>query len=522
MRVFCPQHKTGFLTPRRNPIRCENRGHVLGEFIFHSDANATVQTLWEYCCNCEQFAPIELVQGALEACPACARRISQLYMCDHCFTLSFESSPPGQTKNFSLTTDGAPQPSCPGCFEECSGDLREHECDPLGARFVTGLKACPICLEHLDVGPAFPSSAAQYLRKIRAANKLNVAFDYATGLFLPGDNGEFVLVNGSTRTSRPFVLPRATRFKSKRDFYELYQDYFHCPDVNSGELHIIEPAFVERVANGWKLQSMGTLEIVNAQPEPDAPARIIPSNVSASKPVEGTRSFAPRIFAIEDESTVQQHVDDNQPLMFSWAEPQTPKPSPALSLVKLIAMVVVAFGLVTLGVVLLKGPASQLGDAAEVRVASSLPANVDKAPQPQATNVAADETNAQTHPATNSAEQELLKLRDKLAGASPSDQSSLQLFASVEEQFPDDYRFPYERAKLLINPRETRSHHAAFNALSLAAEKAIEADKADEMLKALEADSVGDFHKLTRGHHEWTHIMEALKRKQVALLTGER
>ena len=189
MRVFCPQHKTGFFTPRKNPIRCENRGHVLGEFNFQGDANVRAETLWQYCCNCEHFCPIELDQSGLEVCPACNRQTSQRYMCDRCFTVSLESTDSIEAKNFTLTSEGAPQPSCPGCFQEASADLREHDCEKLGAHFITALNACPICLEHLDVGPVFPSSVAQYLKKIKAANKRNVTFDYATGLFVPLENG---------------------------------------------------------------------------------------------------------------------------------------------------------------------------------------------------------------------------------------------------------------------------------------------------------------------------------------------
>ena len=119
------------------------------------------------------------------------------------------------------------------------------------------------------------------------------------------------------------------------------------------------------------------------------------------------------------------------------------------------------------------------------------------------------------------AEQELRKLRETRIGASPSDRLTiLQLFANSEKQYPSDYRFPYERAKLGISGRETRSHDEAFDALSLAAEEAIKTDKAQEMLEGLEADKFGDFHKLSHGHHEWTHIIEALKRKDATLLTS--
>jgi hypothetical protein len=453
---------------------------------------------------------------------------------------------------------------------------------------VSALNACPICLEGFDAGPAFPSSVAQLLEKTRAANKLNVAFDYATAQFLPDDNGEFVLVSGGSKTDTPFLLPRSTRFASKSDFYEVYQDYYHCPNVNPGELQILEPAFVERIGSGWKLQSMGLLEIVGAQPNPivsanqtrskeastvrersplfsatliqEPPAtKTSPSTpverskdatcaqcgslmesssafcwncaqptkteAAASKEVDQTRTFSHRIFAVDDESTVQRPVSDIQPPMFSWTESQASETSRTSSRLKLMAIVVIGFALVTVGAiaaVLLKGPASQVGHPAEAQLTSNLQANLDIAPRPEPTNVEINQTKAQTSPTTTSAEDQLRRLRDKLLGASPSERSTvLQLFASTEEQFPDDYRFPYERAKLAINARETRSHHDAFNALSLAAEKAIDANKAEEMLKALEADSVGDFHKLSRGHHEWAQIIEALTRKDVTLLSPE-
>lgn len=584
MRVFCTQHKIGFFTRRRNPIRCENRGHVLGEFNFHGDAKVPFETLWQYCCNCEHFCPIELDQGGLEACPACSRRISQRYMCDRCFTVSLESTTATQVKNFRLTAEGVPQPSCPGCLQASSGDLREHDCEKLGAGFKTGLNSCPICLEHLDVGPLFPSSVAQYLRKTKTANKLNVALDYTRGLFLPVENGEFVLVNG-TENSRPFVLPRSSRVASKKDFYELYQDYYHCTNVNSCELHIIEPAFVERIAEGWKLQSMGVLEIADAQPEVDAltdnvsnatefqlrerSALFSPSLIEESpaaieeghattieessgvtctycgSPVETRYAFcwscghstkpeaAPskqaretiavsnRIIADDDEPTIHLDVGRLQPAMFSWALSEPTETSRPSSRLKLTATVVIGLLLVMLGGFWLRGLLSRFGNNADAQqVTSNLHTVAGVVPKIEPTTANA-ETKTASNPASNQAEEELRKLRERRTAASSSDRLTiLQLFANTEKRYPDDYRFPYERAKLAINGIETRSHDEAFNALSLAAGTAIKADKADEMLKGLETDRMGDFHKLSHGHREWMQIIEALKRKDATLLAS--
>src|SRR6185503_18139346 len=64
-----------------------------------------------------------------------------------------------------------------------------------------------------------------------------------------------------------FVLPRAARFAARRDFYEYYQDYYHCPSPDAGEVHIVQPAIVSRAANGWKLETTGVLEVVADQPQ---------------------------------------------------------------------------------------------------------------------------------------------------------------------------------------------------------------------------------------------------------------
>lgn len=529
MRIFCPEHKTSFLTPRRNPIRCENRGHILGEFIFDGDAKSPAETVWQYCCNCGHFCPIDLDQTALAVCPACGRRISQMYVCDRCFTFSFESSTPVQPKNFTLTHDGAPQPSCPGCLQESSVDLREHDCEKLNARFTTSLNACPICLEHLDVGPVFPSSVAQYLRKTKAANQLNVAFDYAIGLFLPAENGEFVLVN-DRETRRLHLLPRSPRFASKRDFYELYQDCFHCTNVNAGELHVIEPALVERVADGWKLQSMGVLEIVGEQPKTDVGPNTVPrapefpvrersplfSGIPSS---EATRTIAAPQYVFEDDPDLT--VDHNRPPIFSWAFSEPPEPSPKSSGLKLLATVVIGLLFVMLGGLLLRGLLSQSGRSADSQqIASNLQPVAGVVSKVEPATDATAETRKKSNPPIDQAEADLRRLRERRIGAPPSDRLTiLNLVATTEKKYPDDYRFPYERAKLAINGHETRSHDDAFNALFLAAGEAIKADKADEMLKSLETDT-GDFHKLSHGHREWTQIIEALKRKDASLLAS--
>ena len=233
MRVFCPEHKRGFFAPRQSPVKCENRGHLLGEIDLEGQANTPVNLQWQYCCNCEHFCPVDFDQYGLQRCPVCTRKSSLVYLCDRCYVISFESNTPLQTKNFTLTADGAPQPSCPGCLRPAAADLHEHTCEHVNASFVTGLNTCPICEERLDVAPAFPSTVASYLKRTRSTNKTNVTFDYETGAFVPVEDGEFVVITG---LDQPVVLPRASKFAAKRDFYEFYQDYYHCPNPDAGEV----------------------------------------------------------------------------------------------------------------------------------------------------------------------------------------------------------------------------------------------------------------------------------------------
>ena len=127
------------------------------------------------------------------------------------------------------------------------------------------------------------------------------------------------------------------------------------------------------------------------------------------------------------------------------------------------------------------------------------------------------QTSAATKPveqmiARDAADQDWKRLREGRINANPSEAN--RIIASLEEaeeKYPHDYRFPYERAKLSI--KGITSHHEAFAALSAAARKAIESGKSQEMLDSLAADKEGDFWKLSRGHHEWEALEEALRNK---------
>jgi hypothetical protein len=588
MRVFCPEHKRGFFAPRQSPIKCENRGHLLGEIDFEGQSKTPVEIQWQYCCNCEHFCPVDFDQHGLQRCPVCTRRSSLLYLCDRCHVITFESNTPLQIKNFTLTPEGAPQPSCPGCLGLAATDLHEHSCDEVNVSFITGLSACPICEERLDIPPAFPSLVVQYLKRTRSSSKVNVTFDYETGAFVPVEDGEFVVV---THTDDAILLPRAAKFSTKRDFYEYYQDYYHCPNPDAGDVQIVKPALVAPAENGWTLETTGLLEVIKEQPKvikeqpkpkpvvaptpaplvqpspvnvvkreevaaapPPAPAPVPkkeqpgaracpdcgsmieakyafcwkcghamdnerkPSASSGRKPT----TLLSAAMDLDDELTVQHDTGPLNSTMFSWttpSDPQRPASTTRGSVLKLMSIGGVALLLLSLGIFGL------FRSNTETASATVAPAATEPAPQLAVTQPATfttevsrsapAETTTQQAPVTP--DEELKKLRERARSASASERSKIsQAIAKIEKQYPRDYRFPYERAKLVAKGSKKRE---AFKALNVAAEKAINTGKANEMLSGLETDKTGDFSELSQGRYEWSRIVAALKRKDPSLLS---
>lgn len=111
--------------------------------------------------------------------------------------------------------------------------------------------------------PEFPVSAGDYLGKMnRFANVVRP--DFQNGILVndPDGTGELVLIRDSRDETQPlFVVPRATQFLTKQDFYTYYQKYYDCVRPSAGDVWIVGPAVVEKVAGGWQLREKGMLEI---------------------------------------------------------------------------------------------------------------------------------------------------------------------------------------------------------------------------------------------------------------------
>ncbi len=134
----------------------------------------------------------------------------------------------------------------------------------------------------------------------------------------------------------------------------------------------------------------------------------------------------------------------------------------------------------------------------------------------QLASAPAEET-APLRRSVGNADDEWKRLKQQRVSATAADKDAIiAALEQAEKKYPNDDRFPYERAKLSITG--VTSHHEAFAALATAAEKAIDNGKAQEMLDSLLADENGDFWKPSHGHREWHELLGALEHKAKAEL----
>lgn len=113
--------------------------------------------------------------------------------------------------------------------------------------------------------PQFPISIGDYLSKMQRSSNI-VRPDFQNDILVsdPGGTGELVLIRdaGISDDLQPlFVIPRATQFQTKQDFYTYYQKYYECARPSAGDVWIIDPAVVSRVSGGWQLREKGVLEV---------------------------------------------------------------------------------------------------------------------------------------------------------------------------------------------------------------------------------------------------------------------
>lgn len=178
LRIYCPTHKTSFITAGENRIVCESGGEVLAWNFPH-------ESLWSYCCDCRSFWPSGIQKGSsIEgSCPVCSRDGVRRYLCGFCKVISFDSDELTKRKPFSVGLLGAIEPTCPGCLKSAPSTLWHHHCDEAATEFATPLKSCPFCSESL-------------------ADELNVSERPASSGNLPAERAPFKMDSAPTEYMR--------------------------------------------------------------------------------------------------------------------------------------------------------------------------------------------------------------------------------------------------------------------------------------------------------------------------------
>ncbi|MGB9180475.1 MAG: hypothetical protein WCB68_14680, partial [Pyrinomonadaceae bacterium] len=119
-------------------------------------------------------------------------------------------------------------------------------------------------------------------------------------------------------------------------------------------------------------------------------------------------------------------------------------------------------------------------------------------------------------PPDNSADTDANALRERISKASPDERQPIaEALPLAENNYPKDYRFPYEHAKMTV---AGSVHHHAFNLLYIAGQRAIDAGEADLLLADLEKHKDAEFQRCSKGHDEWTILEDALRKKDKKML----
>lgn len=271
IRVYCPTHKVSFSASASSVVQCGSQKHTLS-------TDFRKEGFWEYCCDCQHYWPLDAAKGniATDECPVCERSLNRSFLCEECNVISVESDTPGRRKEFSISAEGIPSPSCPGCLHKPQTKNVPHECADFGRIFGTIRSTCPFCDEPLDPEPVFPCSVAT-LRSSMRRQLTTLQFDPQSNLLTESAGGAYILLEGS-KSRLPIAVPNRSHLSSKEDYYSCYYELFNCDNAVAGEVFVLSPAVIEKVENGWVLREPGSIEIkvgLEALIEPQEEPRIV-------------------------------------------------------------------------------------------------------------------------------------------------------------------------------------------------------------------------------------------------------
>jgi hypothetical protein len=138
---------------------------------------------------------------------------------------------------------------------------------PAGQRVAAARAGSTILQEEVvtrELTLTFPVTVTDCLSTLREAQAKTLTLKAVSlhgGLLVKAERGEFLLVEDDRPAHPLLLIPGIERFVTKQDFYNNYDDFYHCPKVTSGEVWIVSPAIVEEVPEGWQLRLKGELKV---------------------------------------------------------------------------------------------------------------------------------------------------------------------------------------------------------------------------------------------------------------------
>lgn len=317
IKVYCPVHKLGFSAGATPAIECPNQNHTIA-------TNFPYDPHWQYCCDCQHYIPGQL--DAAADCQACDRPIVKRFLCSDCQLISVESSSPGRRKEFSISSNGAPSPACPGCLKPAKGTPKEHQCPDYPYPFVTTRAVCPFCDDVLEPPPAFPCSVSSFRSSLKHS-PATLGFDTESNLLTETEDGSYLLIKNSGNSRFPLVIPSFSHLSSKQDYYDTYYELFNCENPTGGEIYILSPAVVEEADNGWVLREAGLIEI---KADPAAVNTQVTQQMDLACSHCGTRSSPGHVFCKKCGSRLYVEAvpaNEQSPPIFELAGEQFPDDS---------------------------------------------------------------------------------------------------------------------------------------------------------------------------------------------------
>jgi hypothetical protein len=120
--------------------------------------------------------------------------------------------------------------------------------------------------ELIDAVYAVPEnlSLAELLNSSEENQKIPVSFQIANSVFVRDDAGKLIVITNNHDSNFAILIPKATQLNSVDQFTNHLEVAYVCRNVTVGPIFIVKPTTVKRNADGWEIETQGTIEIRGA------------------------------------------------------------------------------------------------------------------------------------------------------------------------------------------------------------------------------------------------------------------